>query len=191
MKYLLILLLASCVTTPQKTVSTPPVVNTLPEIIISERENNGGVVFLKNGSVKDTSYVAKLNRIIQSKEFKEKVLNHKFKGKNSFHYTEKSPQEVLKIITTTRLIVEIERKWNFNKKVVAWTYPSSNKIFFNSRVSRKDCSWVGTLGHEVLGHKNGFDHEVNFTKDREYSVPYGIGKIVNDICRGSDGKEMQ
>ena len=37
-----------------------------------------------------------------------------------------------------------------------------------------------TMIHEWI-HKFGFDHDFNATAQRPYSVPYGIGGIINDL----------
>lgn len=137
-------------------------------------------------------------KIIASEKFKSKVLEYHFMGVNSFHmnkgltnlqiyYIFLRGAETLRPYKNNTLDTHLEIYTDLESNVLAYTRPSSLKIWLNSKYFDKHtpAEIAGNLAHEWL-HKLGFDHEAEFTESREHSIPYAIGYIVRDI-----GKEME
>lgn len=91
--------------------------------------------------------------------------------------------EVLEKIIDSKNIVELENYYSY-KNTVAYTYKTTKKIWLNNKFHKSYtvCEKAANLGHEILGHKNGFVHDVKSTKRRPHSVPYMIGTIIKKCC---------
>lgn len=77
---------------------------------------------------------------------------------------------------------EMYRSW---KNTVGYTYATTKRIWMNRKFhdSYTTCEKAANIGHEILGHKNGFGHDVAVTKRRPYSVPYMIGTVIKKCCK--------
>jgi hypothetical protein len=74
------------------------------------------------------------------------------------------------------------KKWN----VVGYGYPGQPQIFMNwYYFNSYDIAQVAAnIAHEWT-HKLGFDHDYNRTARRPYSVPYGVGCLVEHLAEGT------
>lgn len=70
--------------------------------------------------------------------------------------------------------------------VVGFGYPGQPQIFLNSKFFELyDIAQVaGNIAHEWT-HKLGFDHDYKSTARRPYSVPYGVGCVVEHLAEGA------
>jgi hypothetical protein len=70
------------------------------------------------------------------------------------------------------------KKWS----VVGYTYPGKPRIYLNRNYfnSYTIAEIAANLAHEWT-HKLGFDHDFDRTARRPYSVPYGVGCVVEKL----------
>lgn len=158
-------------------------------------------VVLKQAIGFDDLRLAKLNnaiglleRVLNSVEFKERVLSFGYTAKvgiwpfrksvweNSFYQTS-LPNEMVYSRIMAADPMQIEAKLYYsNNIVVGYTYPGTtlqymNQKFFDS-FSVAECS--SNLIHEHC-HMMSFTHDFRATALRPFSVPYAIQGIVTDI----------
>lgn len=138
-----------------------------------------------------------IKKIVQSDEFKERVLNHSWKGKKQFaNNLGLSNQEIYKKILegsermtghgpNNTMDLEIELYADYDSITIGYTYPSIVRIYMNRKYFNKFRPYqvADNMMHEWL-HKIGFGHAVKDTPERPYSVPYAVGYIVKGIARG-------
>lgn len=140
-----------------------------------------------------------VSEFINSEVFKSIVLNFSFTDyngnlKNKFHYTELTNQEVYdKIMSGSEILtpesdgeadISIELDTSWTRNVIGYTYPTTAWQWIYAKFFR---NWseeeiAGNIFHEYM-HKLGFDHEFNYTFDREYSVPYKLGYACEEFAK--------
>lgn len=131
-------------------------------------------------------------RVSNSAEFKDRVLNHTYDGVKQFvqnnglsneqvYYTLLAGQETFNKVADSEANLTLELYYS-PKNVVGYTYPNTNQIFMNTKYFRsfKAADIAGNMIHEWC-HKIGFDHDYNATARRPYSVPYAIGYLMDDL----------
>lgn len=130
--------------------------------------------------------------VINSKEFQKRVINHTFEGTKTFvdnrnmsnlQVYEKimSGQEDLlpKKDHTMNLSLSMYYKYG---STVGYTYPNTLKVWINSRFFNSNS--YGRVAANVVHewtHKLGFDHAYYYDYSRPYSVPYGVGTIIEEL----------
>lgn len=133
--------------------------------------------------------------IIQEKEFEQRVKSFIFKEKNTFHDNKGlSNSEIYDVIingaeevgtaeVNNRMDVELELYEN-PSKTIGYTYPDTTRIWINRKYfgQYKINQIANNLMHEWM-HKLGFNHDTKWSKERDYSVPYAIGNIFEDIIK--------
>jgi hypothetical protein len=137
-----------------------------------------------------------IRKIVRSKEFREKVLNHTWEGKKTFANNDGlTNEEVYKKILegaekmtnlgpNNTMDLEIELYTDLDSITIGYTYPNISKIYMNRKYYNKFRPYevADNMMHEWL-HKIGFDHPVKPTPERPFSVPYAVGYIVKGIAR--------
>lgn len=136
-----------------------------------------------------------LQVIFTSQEFKDRILEHRYKGRRRFARNEGlsnlkiykkilQGMETLHPVENNAMDIELAMYTDNDSIVLGYTNPFTKKIWMNTKYfNRNSASDVAaTLMHEWL-HKLGFGHEKERTPDRKYTVPYAIGYIVRDIAR--------
>lgn len=131
-----------------------------------------------------------LEQIINSKEFRDQVINYKINGEYRFEENNNesnyqiyskimSGYELLDTSLDNKWLLNLNLKWFFTLKTRAYTYFTRPEIYINSRYYNKgmDSEIAGTICHEYM-HKVGYSHTKEYTDLRPYTVPYAIG----DIC---------
>lgn len=137
-----------------------------------------------------------VERVLNSAEFRERVLNFRYNGQNKFVSTDLTPAEVYaKIQAAQEYFIQsadgvaqmclnlytppFYKKWS----VVGYTYPNDPHVYMNSyyfnSYAPKDVA--ANMTHEWL-HKIGFDHDFNANAARPYSVPYALGSLVAELA---------
>jgi hypothetical protein len=140
-----------------------------------------------------------MDRVLNSEEFHQAVLNHEFAGKKQFASVPAgttNEQVYQQIMAGRETYTDIEdsvatlslvlykppfwKKWS----VVGYTYPGNypihtNKYYFNKFSAAQV---AGNLTHEWL-HKIGFDHDFSRTAQRPFSVPYALGELVIQLAQ--------
>lgn len=160
-------------------------------------------VYMKNFTRTDKEKVNRaaeiLETVINSQEFKQRVINFTYKGEKRFHQNKGlSNQEIYDNLMTGEEILmprstgimnfdlSLYRSKNPWSKVKGYTTGDSMKIYMNKKFFRR-ASWTSNdvaanMAHEWV-HKMGYSHDYRNNPDRPYSVPYAIGYIVGDIAR--------
>lgn len=136
-----------------------------------------------------------LRRVFASPEFRERILNHKYKGRKAFAWNKGlSNQKIYEKILAgveklepeenNAMDVEILLFTDLKSNVLGYTKTQTKKIWMNTKYFNEDTTTVelgSHLMHEWL-HKLGFGHEKKRCENRKYTVPYAIGYIVRDIA---------
>lgn len=135
-----------------------------------------------------------IKRIIATEDFREKILNHTYNGVNTFvdnnGYTNAQIYQIIlegseKIYPTINNAIDVEVELYYqNNNVVGYTYPKSPRIWVNTKYfnTYSLANVARNLFHEWL-HKLGFNHDVAWSPSRDYSVPYAIGDMVEEIAK--------
>lgn len=135
-----------------------------------------------------------IKKVIGSQAFRERVLNYEYRGKKEFidnhgFSNEEVYQKILdgaeKMGNTTKnntMDVELEL-YHQATKTIGYTYPNTVRIWMNKKYFSRytPIKVADNLMHEWM-HKLGFTHDVVWSKDRDHSVPYAIGYIVEELA---------
>lgn len=134
-----------------------------------------------------------IKKVVASPEFKERVLGHTYEGKKSYvdnkglsneqiYQTILDGSETLIPEKNGRMDVELELYQQSNT-TIGYTYPHTSRIWVNTKYFNKysPVQVADNLFHEWL-HKLGFDHALKYSKSRNYSVPYAIGYLVEELA---------
>lgn len=144
------------------------------------------------------SALERLKLVVNSVEFKERVLAHTYAGSKQFVDNDGlSNEEIyLKImegaetlsrdgdggnIADGEIDLDIELYYS-SKNVVGYTYPNVLQIWVNTKYFNTNS--LGAVAANVIHewtHKLGFEHSYYSNSSRPYSVPYGIGSIVKEL----------
>lgn len=166
-------------------------------------ENLKADIHLRNFSLnsdrkKISAATSLLVEIMNSKEFKDRVLNFTFQGKKQFNKNQgKTNLEIYNHLMTGAevLMPESQGIMNFDltlyrsknpwSKVKGYTKPDTMRIWINKKFFRES-SWkpadvAANMAHEWV-HKMGYTHAFKFNSNRPYTVPYAIGYIIQDIA---------
>ncbi len=154
-------------------------------------------VFMYNGTSSQRAKIdlaeQKLREVIQSEEFKNRVINFTYNGTKKFVDNNglTNTQIYYKILKAAeKLLPVIDNELDLNIKTyysssstVGYTSSNINYINFNTKYlnSYSLSATAKTMMHEWL-HKLGFGHAYYYSTSRNYSVPYGIGKIMSDLA---------
>lgn len=137
-----------------------------------------------------------IRRVVNSEEFRKKVLNYKFNGKRTFNDNRglTNRQIYKKILEGSEKMtglgkngtmdLELELYTDRESTTIGYTYPNIVRVYMNRKYFNRFRPYqvADNMMHEWL-HKIGFDHEVKATPDRRHSVPYAIGYIVKDLAK--------
>lgn len=135
-----------------------------------------------------------IRRVIKTPEFRTKVLNHTYNGTKSFannggdtnaqiYQTLLDGAETLRPDKNHSMDLQLELYTNNSNNVVGYTYPNVLKIWMNTKYFNQyeACEVARNLIHEWT-HKLGYGHDSAVTAKRPYSVPYGVGTIMQNLA---------
>lgn len=139
--------------------------------------------------------VSLIQRVILSEEFKERILNHTYEGKKTFVDSQGLSNEEIyrKILEGAEKIgsnvpdgkmdVELEL-YHAPTTTIGYTFPDTNRIWMNTKYFNRytPVNVADNLMHEWM-HKLGFTHEMKYSKRRNYSVPYAVGYLVEELAK--------
>jgi hypothetical protein len=148
--------------------------------------------FTEKQEIKMREALRRLKIIINSKEFKEKVINHKYQDKYTFIDNDDLSNEQIydKLIEGAEELdptVDHEVDLDFTmyykrNNTVGYTYPSTNRIWVNSRFfTSASYGKVAANAIHEWSHKVGFGHSYKYNSRRPFSVPYGVGTIIREL----------
>lgn len=133
-----------------------------------------------------------IKEVVASEEFRTAVLNHSYNGVKKFvdnngltnleiYNKFLDGVERLNGLKDNEMDLDIETYYE-STNTVGYTYPSTNRIYMNTKyLSTYTPGQVSrNMTHEWL-HKIGFGHATNYSVSRDYSVPYGIGSIMERL----------
>ena len=150
--------------------------------------------FNDNKVTKMNKALVRLKLVLNSVEFKERVLAHQYEGEVVFQANQGlSNSEIYERIMLASesltpgedevMDVDINLYYK-NNGVVGYTYPDSKGFWVNDKffTTYTLSEVAANVVHEWL-HKVGFDHDFDRTARREFSVPYGVGTIVKELIQ--------
>ena len=134
-----------------------------------------------------------IKEIIQSHEFENRIKHFMFKKKKIFHENNGFTNEEIyqKILEGGEVLdgkkpdsmMEIELElFEYSSKTIGYTYPDTKRIWIHKKYFSKYTiqQVANNLMHEWM-HKLGFNHGANWDEKRDYSVPYAVGNIFEDL----------
>ncbi len=143
-----------------------------------------------------------IKSVVQGEEFRKRVFAHSYKGKKTFvDNGGKTNEQIYQIFLegaeklrpekNSVMDLELELYTNMTTNTVGYTYPSTIRIWMNRKYfdGYNDSQVARNLFHEWT-HKLGFDHAQSATPSRPFSVPYGVGKIIEELALQVQGEEL-
>jgi len=144
---------------------------------------------------------ALLSRVLGSAEFRQRVLDYSRRAGPGFADNDglQNAQVLEKLLAASEdfasdpdgevdLHLEIRDLGWFQRHTVGYTYPNKPLITQNRRFFAQSSAAevAGNLAHEWV-HKLGFGHDKRATAQRPDSVPYAVGRIVEELARKLEG----
>lgn len=150
--------------------------------------------FSKDQESKIREAVTIIKRIIAMKEFKKRVLHYSYKGLNQFVDNNglsnaeiyqkllEGAEQMGNTAKNNTLDVELEL-YHQSTSTIGYTYPNTVRIWMNTKYFNKytPVKVADNLMHEWM-HKLGFTHAINWSKDRDHTVPYAIGYLIEELA---------
>lgn len=135
-----------------------------------------------------------IKKVLVTEEFRERVLNYEYKGEKKFFdnhglSNEEVYQKIIdgaeKIGNTAKnhtMDVELEL-YHQATTTIGYTYPNTVRIWMNTKYFNKytPVKVADNLMHEWM-HKLGFTHAMTWSKDRDHSIPYAIGYLLEELA---------
>lgn len=167
------------------------------QVIASSADTFSTNITVQNGTsaqnAKIDSAETKIRNIIQSDEFKSRVINFTYNDSKKFvdNGGLTNTQIYNKIILGAEVlnkVIDHEMDLNIktyyeNSSTVGYTTTTSTYINMNTKFlnTYTVAETAKTMTHEWL-HKLGFKHAVTYSTSRDYSVPYGVGRIIKELA---------
>ena len=137
----------------------------------------------------------KLTEVLNSREFRDGVLNATFAGHAGYSSESRSPAEVYATIRAAKenftaapngevdINLSLQNFSWFQRNIVGYTTESSDTLTTNRKFfsAYTPAEVAGHIAHEWL-HKLGFEHDFKATARRPDSVPYEVGELVERLA---------
>jgi hypothetical protein len=153
------------------------------------------IEFLNTNSTQQAKFdkaMEMIKKVVATEEFRTKVLNHTYNGSKTFVdnggftnaqiYTKiLEAAEKLYPAKNNAMDMEVELYYAATS-TVGYTYANVSKIWVNTKYFNSNTTGAvaANLFHEWL-HKIGFTHASSYSTSRDYSVPYAIGRMIQNI----------
>lgn len=136
--------------------------------------------------------VERLKLVINSTEFRDRVINHTYQGEKTFvDNAGLSNEEIYqKIMEGAEILLpEVDHEMDVDvtmyyksSSTVGYTYPDTTRTWVNSRFFNgyTPGQVAANVTHEWT-HKLGFEHSFYNNSARPYSVPYAVGSIIEEL----------
>jgi hypothetical protein len=181
------------VTPPSQEPQTPIEVG---EDVPDEAGRFGANITFTNFDASDEAKVQKaiviIKKVIATSEFRNRVLNFSYKGKLGFvdnggltnaqiYQKLLDGAEDLKPVVDHTMDLDLELYYSV-RSTVGYTYPDVIRIWMNTKFfdSYTPVEVADNVFHEWT-HKLGFDHAASYSESRDYSVPYGLGYLMEEL----------
>jgi hypothetical protein len=150
------------------------------------------VNFDKDQEAKVTRAIKLMKKVIASREFRDRVINHTYNGHKTFVdnlglTNEQIYQRVLdgaeRLLPKKNNMMDVELELYFqNTTTIGYTYPNTMRIWMNTKYfnTYTPVGVSGNLFHEWM-HKLGFDHASTWSPARDFSVPYALGYLMQEL----------
>lgn len=178
---------------PSNDPANPPVECDVPDVD-PDAELDFDVVLRDFNVEQEEKMLEALNRakiVLNSAEFKERVLNFTWNGEKKFNDTTDTNAQVYEKIMkgAEKLYPEEDHEMDLditlyykNNSTVGYTYPDTIQIWVNSKFFNSyNYGQVAANAVHEWTHKLGYGHDYYNNSDRPYSVPYGIGGIIKEL----------
>jgi hypothetical protein len=138
--------------------------------------------------------VAIIKKVIISQEFKRKVLNFEYNGDKKFvdnhgltneeiyNMIFEGAEKIGNMSKNNAMNVELEL-YHQKTNTIGYTYPNTVRIWINKKYFSKysPIKVADNLMHEWM-HKLGFTHATKWSRERDHSVPYAVGYIIEELA---------
>ena len=175
------------------TVLAPVTYASVPTLALTWDTNVNTVSMTSSQEAKIQRAEEKIKAVVASSTFRSRVLNHTYRGVKKFvdnngltnsqiYYKILYAAEKLQPSKNNTMDMGIKTYYE-NSNTVGWTSTGSTYINMNTKFLNNYTSTNVTrnMMHEWL-HKLGFSHAVSYSTSRDYSVPYGIGRIMEELA---------
>ncbi len=135
-----------------------------------------------------------IKKVIATKEFRERVLTYSYLGKNQFFANQGLTNEEVyqKLLDGAEIVGNSAKNNTLDVKIelyhqstntIGYTYPNTERIWMNTKYYNKytPIKVADNLMHEWM-HKLGFTHTVSWSKDRDHTIPYAIGYLIEELA---------
>lgn len=179
--------------------TSPPI--TVPTPTNIDDVTGGLKVVIRQASGFNTEQLAKLNeaafrleQVLNSEEFKQRILHHTYKGQETFvdnrgytnlqiYKTMMAGAEEWPKQTEANQIMDFSAQIYYSSKnVIGYTNQNTSTVYMNSRYFNTFTpdDVAENMVHEWT-HKLGYDHSFYYNDARPHSVPYAVGQIVSEL----------
>ncbi len=165
-----------------------------PNLALSFETNVTLVNFSATQEVKIEEAQELIKKVVASDEFRTRVLDHTYNGQKTFvdnngltneqiYQLILEGAEELSPTKNNAMDVEVELYYNYFTSTIGYTYEDSKRIWMNSKFfnSYTATEVADNLFHEWV-HKLGFTHASSYSTSRDYSVPYALGYLVEELA---------
>ena len=165
----------------------------VPNLALTWDTNVTTVGMTSSQEAKIQSAERKMRDVIASDAFRTKILNHTYNGKKTFVdnkglsnseiYTKMlEGAEKLKPSKNNTMDMTVKTYYE-TSTTVGYTMTGSSTINMNTKYlnSYTSNNVSRNMIHEWL-HKIGFGHAVSYSTSRNYSVPYAVGRIMEQLA---------
>jgi len=134
----------------------------------------------------------RLKVVINSEEFRTRIIEHTFKEEYTFvdngGYTNEdiynilmTGEEILIPGADQEMDIDVTMYYK-NNSTVGYTYKNTVRTWVNAKFFYRHSfgDVAANVTHEWT-HKLGFDHDYKNNSERPYSVPYAVGKIMAEL----------
>lgn len=135
-----------------------------------------------------------IKKVIATNEFRERVLTYSYLGKNQFFASQGLTNEEVyqKLLDGAEIVGNSAKNNTLDVKIelyhqstntIGYTYPNTERIWMNTKYYNKytPIKVADNLMHEWM-HKLGFTHTVAWSKDRDHTIPYAIGYLIEELA---------
>ena len=135
-----------------------------------------------------------IKKVIRSVEFRDRVIQFSYAGKKGFVDSQglSNDQIYQKLLEGSETLdpdvdheMDLDLELYYSRRsTVGYTYPDGLRIWMNTKFFRayNPAEVAGNIFHEWT-HKLGFEHAYRYSASRDFSVPYALGYLIEELGR--------